>query len=891
MNTSKLAAIYSPAELEKVLPELFKNQVFLPVCQLLINAGAVATAVGAADLAVDLKDDNSEVTYVDKMLSTYFTEQLPQIFGDFAISEENMAEYPDFDLQHTRCWWLVDPLDGTKGYAQGRADYCHMLSFIDQGQALMTFVYEPVAGKLHYAVQNLGVFVVSLESAAITYQVQGQEVSEAQFVSAVRQAGSQAMSLVQANYQASFKFKRIMHADAVNTYEFLVCSGVGNVREFATSDTYMQYLTQQVAAYQELKTQALQHYAAYNLAWNQFITDEIYALEKRQGLKHTPLYQISFEKEEADANAVGNEVSSTNPAATSAANSTSAAANSNNEYVFAPKAKAQATNVEQTSDLEAKTDEAKVKELKELLADSRPLEQRIADLKIAKPRLTLNPAYASLYQKFNRQALTAGLQFWRKILTTDKQVASKAELTFLNNSYALNAFRKAFAAWVSKFEQSPASTFIAQEEVVNCVAPPSVLGKYLLQQCVLELRWEDLADIYKMPLDQDTQLSISCQNQTELTSQSSQVATNKTALAVNADFAELGLDIPAWAWEYEHYTRYHHFYLAAYSIKHFPAAAYERQVRLLASAFNPLFGQSLNLGGEQEVPVRLNLQHFPHLDVLASHNKLAVKYQDELLLTYVTLGHKAVNESLAKKMQYLTTEEKFYLTVLVHLTAELADFAAKYPNPHFILDKTAKPEAYAAINLIQGARTQQALGVFALPYREGNFKLDTMHSAGVKASKVFACLSDGRLTNYLLPNAMKIWDVAPALVYAQNSTSPHAMIFNLSDVNQVPWKRTNINFSSEEVYPLMMTEDYMSIPFILDIPTLMYLQLPYLLNFHKPLKEQALARQHYCQAHPENAQAFMAELATREMSEEEFIATGLNPIMRQAWQTFKTTLA
>ncbi|RIY34275.1 inositol monophosphatase family protein [Psittacicella gerlachiana] len=747
-NTSSelLASKYTPEQLLQDLPELFKNSIFIPVCSCLVNAGALATTIKSDQLAVAYKDDNTEVTYVDKMLSEYFNLTLPSIFGDFAISEENMSAYPDFDMKTSRCWWLVDPIDGTKGYAQGRQDYCHMVSFIDQGQALITFVYEPELGRIHYAVKGIGVFMVQLDLEAFAYFWQQQQVSKEEFAQLVRQAGTKAYLDAHVTYLHPFKFKRVIHTDTVNTFEYLVNPGTGNDNiNLGVTPAYFQYLEQQNQDYFRCLGNAQLMLVKHMRAWRK------YAFSQNQ------------QNEEQNPNQQG---------------------------------KSEEANQGTSQETNQKTNQ---------------------ELNFAHYQQTLN--------------------FWRQLTNPSLQVNSKAEKTFFSSEFNLNNFRKHFALW-SKDRDQQRTEQASQEQTDELQA---------LAQANAQLGYQK---------------------------------NTSSAKAVNADLESL--ELSNWGLQLEHQSRKLPFYLQAYDLEHLDNDDFKNLVRRLASIFVPQLNQELNLGyGQQKVC--LNLHHFPDLNVLAAHNALEHHQRQDLLEHYLTLGNKSVKESQEKKLQFLPEEVKFYARILIHLTAELSAYVSEHPHPRFLINKENKNEAYQSIRLIQGARTQQAFGMFELPYHYQNFSLETFHSAGYKSSLVFATLDNNRLTNYLLPNAMKIWDVAPSLVYAQSSTSPNATVFNLVDINQIPWRTTNIDFSSEDVFPLIMSEDFTSIPFVLDVAGLLYLQLPHLLNFRRQIHQLSVANQRYCSQHPHEQEQFLAQEAQRQLTTAQVIDLGLTSVAKEAW--------
>jgi 3'(2'), 5'-bisphosphate nucleotidase len=52
--------------------------------------------------------------------------------------------------------WVVDPIDGTRGFAMKNGEFSVMVGFVDEGRIALGVVLEPAAGRLTYAVRGGG---------------------------------------------------------------------------------------------------------------------------------------------------------------------------------------------------------------------------------------------------------------------------------------------------------------------------------------------------------------------------------------------------------------------------------------------------------------------------------------------------------------------------------------------------------------------------------------------------------------------------------------------------------------------------------------------------------------------------------------------------------------
>ncbi len=145
---SKPATAQRPAAMTAIQntqnPDL---SVLLPI------ALAAVRAAGAAILATpksapQIKPDGSPVTAADiaahQAMSAVLLAQTAQIP---LVSEE--GDIPD-PQKLPSCFWVADPLDGTKGYINGSKEFSVNLALIVDGQSVLGVVAIPARGEIYY---------------------------------------------------------------------------------------------------------------------------------------------------------------------------------------------------------------------------------------------------------------------------------------------------------------------------------------------------------------------------------------------------------------------------------------------------------------------------------------------------------------------------------------------------------------------------------------------------------------------------------------------------------------------------------------------------------------------------------------------------------------------
>src|SRR5690606_11312982 len=103
-----------------------------------------------------IKDDQSPVTDADmaahEMIVAALTRWTPQIP---VISEEN-AEQPD--IAAAPCFWLVDPLDGTKSFIRRSGEFTVNIALMEGERPVFGVIYLPVEGVLYYGSEAYGAY-------------------------------------------------------------------------------------------------------------------------------------------------------------------------------------------------------------------------------------------------------------------------------------------------------------------------------------------------------------------------------------------------------------------------------------------------------------------------------------------------------------------------------------------------------------------------------------------------------------------------------------------------------------------------------------------------------------------------------------------------------------
>ena len=116
------------------------------------EAGEIARRHSTMPMEVLLKEQGDVVTSVDEAVDRFVVSRLNELTPDFdVVSEESR---PCGDLSGNT--WILDPIDGSKHYAQGIPIYGISLALYRGGEAALGVVYAPTGDDLFTGIPGVG---------------------------------------------------------------------------------------------------------------------------------------------------------------------------------------------------------------------------------------------------------------------------------------------------------------------------------------------------------------------------------------------------------------------------------------------------------------------------------------------------------------------------------------------------------------------------------------------------------------------------------------------------------------------------------------------------------------------------------------------------------------
>jgi fructose-1,6-bisphosphatase/inositol monophosphatase family enzyme len=109
---------------------------------------------------IEMKGEDDPVTVVDHEVEAFLTDALSKLAPDVAVVGEEAvaADKSVLDKLSGPCW-IIDPLDGTANFTEGKEPFGIIVALADAGKAVAGWIYDPNSDRLCHAKAGEGAFV------------------------------------------------------------------------------------------------------------------------------------------------------------------------------------------------------------------------------------------------------------------------------------------------------------------------------------------------------------------------------------------------------------------------------------------------------------------------------------------------------------------------------------------------------------------------------------------------------------------------------------------------------------------------------------------------------------------------------------------------------------
>jgi myo-inositol-1(or 4)-monophosphatase len=118
------------------------------------EAGALALSLFRTELKNWTKGASSPVSEADIRVNDLLESRLRAATPDYGwLSEESVDDEARLGKRLT---WIVDPIDGTRGYLAGREDWCVSVALVEDATPLLAAVFVPASDEFFFAMRGAG---------------------------------------------------------------------------------------------------------------------------------------------------------------------------------------------------------------------------------------------------------------------------------------------------------------------------------------------------------------------------------------------------------------------------------------------------------------------------------------------------------------------------------------------------------------------------------------------------------------------------------------------------------------------------------------------------------------------------------------------------------------
>uniref|UniRef100_A0A2A4Z939 3'(2'),5'-bisphosphate nucleotidase CysQ n=1 Tax=OCS116 cluster bacterium TaxID=2030921 RepID=A0A2A4Z939_9PROT len=132
------------------------------------EAGQIGLSYFGKNIKNWQKPDDTPITEADLAVNDFLDERLKALMPEFGwLSEETIDNLERQNCEHI---WVVDPIDGTKAFIKGMAEWVVSVAIVKDNRPILGLIYDPIAQILYYAQQGHGAFIINEQKQQVKIQ-------------------------------------------------------------------------------------------------------------------------------------------------------------------------------------------------------------------------------------------------------------------------------------------------------------------------------------------------------------------------------------------------------------------------------------------------------------------------------------------------------------------------------------------------------------------------------------------------------------------------------------------------------------------------------------------------------------------------------------------------
>ena len=132
------------------------------------EAGKIIMQVYSRDFEVMHKADESPVTEADLAANEYIESALTKLAPQFPILSEESEHQGFAERSQWECYWLIDPLDGTRAFVNTTDEFTVNIALICNHEPVLGAVYIPINQTSYFAAKDVGAYKLGVDKEVIS---------------------------------------------------------------------------------------------------------------------------------------------------------------------------------------------------------------------------------------------------------------------------------------------------------------------------------------------------------------------------------------------------------------------------------------------------------------------------------------------------------------------------------------------------------------------------------------------------------------------------------------------------------------------------------------------------------------------------------------------------
>lgn len=134
------------------------ERLITPVTKLACQAGEAIMKIYVTDFHVEKKEDMSPVTAADMAAHHIIEQGLQALTPTIPVLSEESEKISYEQRSQWHCYWLIDPLDGTREFVKKNDEFTVNIALIENGQSVLGVITTPATGECYFAHRGGGAY-------------------------------------------------------------------------------------------------------------------------------------------------------------------------------------------------------------------------------------------------------------------------------------------------------------------------------------------------------------------------------------------------------------------------------------------------------------------------------------------------------------------------------------------------------------------------------------------------------------------------------------------------------------------------------------------------------------------------------------------------------------